>query len=269
MSVSDAVRHIEDRLDGFVPRIGLVLGSGLGGLAEQIDGAIAIDYGDLLDFPQPTVSGHVGRYVFGMLAGQPVACMQGRLHFYEGHSVGALAIPIRVLKAIGCEVLILTNAAGSLREEVGPSSLMLINDHINFVGVNPLIGPNDDRFGERFFDVSQAYDPELRDLFVDTAGGMGVALSEGVYAWYSGPNFETPAEIRALRILGADAVGMSTVPECLVARHAGMRVPAVSIITNLAAGMMTSQLSHQQTLENAGAAADKLASLLHAFMLRL
>lgn len=269
MSIDDGLAFVRGRLGGFVPDVAIVLGSGLGDLAREIEAVAGVPYADILDFPQSSVVGHAGQFIFGTLAGQKVACMQGRLHFYEGHPLADLAIPIRLLRRLGCQTLILTNAAGSLRAEVGPGSLMAISDHINFVGVNPLVGPNDEAVGPRFFDVSNAYDRELRALLTRTAAEQGIDLTDGVYAWYSGPNFETPAEICALRILGADAVGMSTVPECLVALHAGMRVVAVSIITNLAAGMTAQQLSHDETLENAGKAAANLAKLLRAFLRRL
>lgn len=251
---------------GSNPSVAIVLGSGLGGFANQLTDQTIVDYHDIPNFPRSTVQGHTGRFIFGRLADVPVVCMQGRLHFYEGHDLNALAVPVRTMRLLGVETLLLTNAAGSLREEVGPGRIMLITDHINFVGVNPLIGENDDDIGPRFFDLSKAYDPTLQMLARRVAEKNSIDLAEGVYAWYSGPNFETPAEIRALRVLGSDAVGMSTVPECLVAVHCGMRVAAFSIITNLAAGMSAVELSHKETLSNAATAADDLSLLLTDFV---
>lgn len=263
-----AVRVLRDRLQNHAPQLALVLGSGLGQLAESIQDALVVSYAELPGFPQSTVHGHAGQLVIGTLQGVAVACMQGRMHYYEGHRPAQLAVPIRTLKAIGCNTLFLTNAAGSLRAEMGPGSLMMLTDHINWADVNPLIGPNDENIGPRFFDLSRAYHPDLLALLRQAAADAGIELCEGVYLMCSGPNFETPAEIRAFRVLGADAVGMSTVPECLVANHCGMRVAAVSTITNLAAGMTAHALSHEETLAEGAAAAVKLAQLLKAFLRR-
>lgn len=251
------------------PRIALVLGSGLGSLADQMINPVVIAYSELPGFPQPSVAGHQGRLLIGELNGVGMICMQGRLHYYEGHAPARLALPIRTLNAVGCDTLILTNAAGSLNQAMGPGSLMLISDHINWAGVNPLIGPNDEKIGPRFFDMSQAYDTGLRCLLRQTATDLGLDLYQGVYLMCSGPNFETPAEIRAFRTLGADAVGMSTVPECLVANHCGMRVVALSTITNLAAGLSAHPLNHEETLTEGAAAAERLKRLLAAFVQRL
>lgn len=266
MSHLPAAEAIRARHPGFEPRIAVVLGSGLGALANSIADGTVIEYGELPGFPVSTVAGHGGRLVLGNLAGVPVACMQGRQHLYEGHAPASLAVPIRALGAIGCRILILTNAAGSLRPEVGPGSLMAITDHINWAGLNPLIGPNDDAVGPRFPDMSNAYDSELRGRLRAAAAAEGVALAEGVYLWCAGPNFETPAEIRAFRALGADAVGMSTVPECLVAVHCGMKVLAISAITNLAAGLQDTPMSHEETLEQGAAAAVDLGRLITRFI---
>ena len=247
------------------PRLGIILGSGLGAVAEALEDAVAIPYTELPDFPQPSVHGHAGSLALGTLSGVPVACLQGRRHVYEGGDPGAMRGPVRALKAAGAEALFVTNAAGSLDADVGPGSLMAISDHINMLGVNPLTGPNDDDVGPRFPSLRDAYDPELRRLLRDVAGSLGVALAEGVYLATSGPSFETPAEIRAFRTLGADAVGMSTVPEVILARHAGLRVVAVSAITNLAEGMGGDVLSHEQTLHYATAAAGDLARLVERF----
>ncbi len=261
-----AIDAIAKRAPGFTPRVAIVLGSGLGGLADAVERAVAIDYGDLAGFPRPGVDGHAGRLVLGTLGGTDVACMQGRPHLYEGHAPAALAAPIRALRRAGCEILVLTNAAGSLRPDMGPGSLMMLTDHINMTGLNPLAGPNDDCVGPRFPDMSRAYDPELRRRLGAAAQDLDIALREGVYLACLGPSFETPAEIRMFRTLGADAVGMSTVPECLVANHCGMRVAAVSIITNLAAGMTAAPISHEETLAQGAKAATTLERLLIAFL---
>lgn len=263
-----AAAHLRDRLAGFSPRLGLVLGSGLGGLAELLAQPLSIDYAELPGFPRATVAGHHGRLVAGLLDGCPVLCLQGRLHHYEGHPGAALALPVRLLHAAGCRALLLTNAAGSLRPDMPPGSLMALSDHINWAGVNPLLGPNDDALGPRFFDMSRAYDPTLRERLHAAAARSGVSLREGVYVMYPGPNFETPAEIRALQRLGGDAVGMSTVPECLAANHCGLPVAAVSTITNYAAGLSagTTELSHAETLAVGERTAERLAALVRAFL---
>jgi xanthosine phosphorylase len=247
------------------PRLGIILGSGLGAVAEALEDAVTIPYTELPDFPAPSVHGHAGTLFLGTLSGLSVACLQGRRHVYEGGDPGAMRGPVRALKAAGAEALFITNAAGSLNADVGPGSLMAINDHINMLGVNPLTGPNDDAIGPRFPSLRDAYDPDLRAVLSTAAGALGIPLAEGVYLATSGPSFETPAEIRAFRTLGADAVGMSTVPEVILARHAGLRVVAVSAITNLAEGMGGEALSHEQTLKYASLAAGDLTRLIIAF----
>jgi xanthosine phosphorylase len=246
-------------------RLGIILGSGLGAVAEALEDAVTIPYTELPDFPQPSVHGHAGTLSLGTLSGVSVACLSGRKHVYEGGDPGAMRGPVRALKAAGAEALLATNAAGSLDAQVGPGSLMAISDHINMLGVNPLTGPNDDAIGPRFPSLRDAYDPELRALLHEAAGELGIGLAEGVYLATAGPSFETPAEIRAFRTLGADAVGMSTVPEVILARHAGLRVVAVSAITNLAEGMGGEALSHEQTLRYANAAAGDLTRLIIEF----
>lgn len=253
------------RLEDFAPVLGIVLGSGLGGIADALTDAAQFPYADLDGFPQPTVAGHGGTLHMGELGGLPVAIYQGRKHIYEGGDPGAMRVPIRVLKRLGADALLVTNAAGSLRPEVGPGRLMAINDHINLLGVNPLTGPNDDEVGPRFPSLRDAYDPELLRRLHNAAGKLEVDLAEGVYLATAGPTFETPAEIRMFRTLGADAVGMSTVPEVILARHAGLRVAAVSAITNLAEGMGGEELSHEQTLRNAEIAARDLVRLVQTF----
>jgi xanthosine phosphorylase len=251
---------------GLRPRVGVVLGSGLGGVADAVAHPTVIDYAELPGFPQPTVAGHGGRAVLGTIGDVPVAVLQGRAHVYEGGDLEQIRVPIRALRAAGAEILVLTNAAGSVRPEVGPGRLMLITDHINLSGTNILAGPNDDEIGPRFPSLLDAYDPELRDRLRAAAAELGTELAEGVYLAVSGPTFETPAEIRAFSGLGADAVGMSTVHETAVARHAGLRVAAVSAITNLAEGLNPEPLSHEQTLRDAQVAADALEPLLVRFV---
>jgi xanthosine phosphorylase len=251
---------------GLRPRVGIVLGSGLGAVADAVKDATVIDYADLPGFPRPTVAGHGGRAVLGRIGDVPVAVLQGRAHVYEGADLDAIRTPIRALRSADAEILVLTNAAGSLRPEVGSGQLMLITDHINMSGVNVLAGPNDDEIGPRFPSLLDAYDPELRERLRAAAAELGTDLAEGVYLGVAGPAFETPAEIRAFAKLGADAVGMSTVHETAVARHAGLRVAAVSAITNLAEGMGDEPLSHEQTLRDAHRAADALAPLLVRFV---
>jgi xanthosine phosphorylase len=267
MSYRDAARRLVERA-GFEPRVGVVLGSGLGSVAESVTGSVEVRYEELPGFPRPTVEGHGGRVVLGRMAEVPVAVLQGRAHLYEGVDHDLVRTPVRALRAAGAEVLVLTNAAGSLHQTLGPGRLMLISDHINMSGVNVLTGPNEDELGDRFTSLRDAYDPALRDELRAAAGELGIALAEGVYLAVSGPSFETPAEIRAFRILGADAVGMSTVHETIVARHAGLRVAAVSAITNFAEGMSDEPVSHEQTLRDAARAATDLAPLITRFVER-
>jgi xanthosine phosphorylase len=248
------------------PRVGIVLGSGLGAVADAVQDANVVGYEELPGFPRPTVAGHAGSAVLGRIGDVPVAVLQGRAHVYEGPPMDQIRTPVRTLRAAGAEILILTNAAGSLRAEVGTGSLMAIRDHINMTGVNVLTGPNDEAIGPRFPSLRDAYDPELRARLHATAKDIGVMLHEGVYLAVGGPSFETPAEIRAFRTLGADAVGMSTVHETIVARHAGMRVAAISAISNLAEGMQDEPLSHEQTLRDAARAANDLAPLITRFV---
>jgi xanthosine phosphorylase len=267
-SAEQAAEAIAKRAPGFTPRLGLLLGSGLGAVVATFEGAVTIPYRELRGFPAPGVAGHAGTLALGTLAGLPVACLQGRRHVYEDGDAGGMRVPVRALKLAGAEALLVTNAAGSLRAEVGAGSLMAITDHINMLGVNPLTGPNDDAIGPRFPSMRDAYDPGLRRILQAAAAELGVLLAEGVYLATAGPTFETAAEIRAFRTLGADAVGMSTVPEVILARHAGLKVAAVSAITNLAEGMGGEPLSHEQTLRRAEAAAGDLARLIVEFCRR-
>jgi len=264
-AVDEAAARIGAAAGSLAPRLGIVLGSGLGAVARQIADARTLPYADLPGFPVSSVAGHENRLVLGTLAGLPVACLEGRTHFYEGHGSGVMAVPIRALRRSGIEALLLTNAAGSLRREVGPGRLMLIVDHINFQPGNPLIGANDERVGPRFPSLREAYDPKLRARLHEAAAAAGIALAEGVFLACAGPSFETPAEIRAFRVLGADAVGMSIVPEVILARHCGLSVAAVSVITNLAEGIAEEPASHAQTLAAAAQAAGDLSRLIASF----
>ena len=268
MTAADAAAVMNER-SGLRPRVGVVLGSGLGAVADAVADPTTIDYGELPGFPVPGVAGHGGQAVLGNIGDVPVAVLQGRAHLYEGGDLDKIRTPVRALRAAGAEMLVLTNAAGSLRPEVGPGSLMLISDHINLSGANVLAGPNDDEIGPRFPSMRDAYDPELRAGFRAAAEELGTPLAEGVYLAVSGPTFETAAEIRAFVTLGADAVGMSTVHETAVARHCGLRVAAISAISNLAEGMSEVQLSHEQTLRDAQRAAELLVPLLVRFLERL
>lgn len=242
--------------------VAVVLGSGLGGFAEELSQASAIPYEEIPGFARATVEGHAGRLVIGRIGDAPIAAMQGRFHFYEGYSLEEVTFPIRVLKLLGVRTLILTNASGSVNVEYTPGSLMLITDHINLMGVNPLIGPNDERFGPRFPDLTNVYAPELQDIVVQEARAMGLQMFRGIYASLTGPSYETPAEIHMVRTLGADAVGMSTVPEAIVARHMGMRVVAISCITNLAAGVSDEPVDHSQVIETGESVREQFTELL-------
>jgi xanthosine phosphorylase len=266
MSATEAAAVLRSHLQ---PRVGIVLGSGLGAVADAVEDPVTVGYEELPGFPRPTVHGHAGRAVLGRLGGVAVCVLMGRAHLYEGGDATQRVTPVRALSAAGADVLVLTNAAGSLRADVGPGRLMAISDHINLTGHNPLAGPNDDAVGPRFPSMRDAYDPELRAELHGAAAEVAVDLADGVYLAVSGPSFETPAEIRAFRTLGADAVGMSTVHETILARHAGLRVAAVSAISNLAEGMSDVPLSHEQTLADAQRAAGDLVRLLAAFVGKL
>ena len=257
---------IKNEIGELNPEIAVILGSGLENFFTKDNITNSISYDQLPDFPQPTVKGHSGQLVFGNIKSRRVVCMYGRSHIYEGHHPEHLAKPIRVLKDIGCKLLIVTNAAGSLDEKMLAGSLMVITDHINWSGFNPLIGKNDDHYGPRFSDMSDAYSKFYRDQLIEVANKKNQLIFQGVYCMYSGPNFETPAEINALKVMGGSAVGMSTVPEVLVANHCSLSVVGVSVITNLAAGMNQTKLSHQETLENAALAEEKLTNLIKNFV---
>lgn len=249
--VQEAAAYIKEKLGGRAPEIAITLGSGLGDLADHLVDAVQIPYGEIPHFPVSTVAGHKGQFVVGKLEGREVLCMQGRFHYYEGYDLKQVTLPVRVMKLLGISTQIVTNAAGGINTGFRPGNLMLIEDHLNLTGENPLIGENLEVFGDRFFDMTVAYDAEYRALAEQLAAELNIPLQKGVYAWLTGPNYETPAEIRYLRAIGADAVGMSTVPEVLVARHSGLRVCGISCITNLAAGMGDGLLSHEEVKETA------------------
>jgi purine-nucleoside phosphorylase len=246
------------------PRIALVLGSGLGAFADEFDGATKIPYAEIPHFPRSTAIGHAGNLVIGSVGAIPVAGMQGRVHLYEGYSVKDVTFPIRVFSRMGVKAVILTNAAGGIKREFVQGRLIVISDHINLQGVNPLSGPNDERFGLRFPDLTVAYDRRFRAMAVGEGNRLGIGMYEGVYAALAGPSYETPAEIRYLRAIGADLVGMSTVPEVIAARHSGMRVLGISCVTNAAAGILDQPLNHIEVLETAERVKGQFIALLMA-----
>jgi purine-nucleoside phosphorylase len=247
----------------FEPQIALILGSGLGGLAKEVEATAVIPYEDIPGYPVSTVAGHAGQLVLGTLAGKNVVVMQGRLHYYEGYPMSRIAMPIRVQHALGAQTLIVTNACGGLNPAFSPGDVMLITDHINAIGANPLIGPNDESIGPRFPDMTHAYDPELQALALKLAGRLDVPLRQGVYVALAGPNYETKAERRYLRVIGGDAVGMSTVPEVIVANHAGMRVLGFSAVTNIATGEEDQPVDdHETVLVTAKIAGERLTGLV-------
>ena len=242
-----ASRIIRSRIS-VEPRIALVLGSGLGGFADDFEDAVAIPYEDIPGFVRSTAQGHAGRLVIGNVDSIPVLAMQGRVHYYEGYSLEEVTFPIRVFNLLGIKTLVLTNAAGGINVQLTQGALMMISDHVNLMGVNPLRGPNDERFGPRFPDMSAVYSPELQELVVEEAKAINVEVRRGIYGALSGPSYETPAEIHLLRNLGADAVGMSTVPEAIVARHMGIEVLGISCITNMAAGISDEPINHEEVM---------------------
>lgn len=248
--INKAYEYIKSITD-FTPQIGLILGSGLGVLADQIEDKTIINYDSIPNFPKSTVEGHEGRFVLGTLNGKKVIAMQGRIHFYEGYSMQQITFPVRIMKLLGVSKLIVTNAAGGINTEFNPGDLMLIKDHINFMSFNPLIGHNFDQFGPRFPDMSNAYSSELIELAYNCAKENSIDIKKGIYIAFTGPSYETPSEIKAARILGADAVGMSTVPEVVVARHCGIDVLGISCISNMAAGILDKPLNHAEVMETA------------------
>lgn len=246
--IQTAASFINEKLQQ-QPKIGLILGSGLGVLADDIENPVKIPYNEIPGFPVSTVEGHAGQLVCGQLSGVEVIAMQGRFHYYEGYSMDKVTFPVRVMKELGIERLIVTNAAGGVNESFEPGDLMIITDHINNMGTNPLIGPNDSRFGVRFPDMSEAYSKNLRGIAKEVAEKCNITIKEGVYVGNPGPVYETPAEVRMARTMGGDAVGMSTVPEVIVARHSGLEVLGISCISNMAAGILDQPLSHDEVIE--------------------
>lgn len=251
------------------PQIALVLGSGLGAFADEFTGATRVPYGEIPYFPRSTAIGHAGQLVIGKVGAIPVAGMQGRVHLYEGYSPKDVVFPIRVFARMGVKAVILTNAAGGIKREFTQGRLVVISDHINLQGVNPLTGPNEERFGLRFHDMTDAYDKRFREMVVGEGNRLGIGMYEGVYAGLAGPSYETPAEIRYLRTIGADLVGMSTVPEVIVARHSSMRVLGISCVTNAAAGILDQPLNHLEVLETAERVKGQFISLLKAVIPRI
>ncbi len=250
-------------------RVAVVLGSGLGAFADSLEDPLAVPYADIPGFARSTVQGHAGRLVLGRVASTPVAVMQGRFHFYEGYALEEVTFPVRVLGLLGVKSLVLTNAAGGLNNSFAEGALIVISDHLNLMGTNPLLGPNDPRFGPRFPDMTEVYDHEYQDAAIGEAHGMGLELRRGIYAALSGPSYETPAEIRMLRLLGADAVGMSTVPEAIVARHQGMRVLGLSCITNMGAGVLDKPINHDEVIETGERVRGTFAELLRRVIPKL
>jgi purine-nucleoside phosphorylase len=266
--IKEAADYIKSRASA-APEVGLILGSGLGVLADEITDAATLNYADIPHFPVSTVEGHAGELLVGDLAGKKVILMKGRFHQYEGYGATEVSFPVRVMKALGAKTLLVTNAAGGINTEYEPGDLMLIRDHINFMFRNPLIGPNDPQVGVRFPDMSEAYSKKLRDAAREVATQEDIRVREGVYAGLLGPSYETPAEIRMLRVLGADAVGMSTVPETIVARHAGMEVLGISCISNMAAGILDQPLSHAEVMETAERVRDTFIRLVKGIVPKL
>lgn len=259
--MNKTIEYIKSKIEK-TPDVGLILGSGLGDFADNIENKIVIKYEELEDFPVSTVKGHSGELIFGNIGDLEVVAMKGRIHFYEGIGIEKVVYPTKVLCDLGIKILIVTNAAGGANESFNPGDLMLITDHINFAGVNPLIGPNDDSIGPRFLDQSYAYDRELRNITKDAAKKLNINLQEGTYMWFSGPTYETTAEVKFARIVGADAVGMSTVPEVIVANHRGVRVLGISCITNMAAGILDEPLDHKDVIEVSNRVKDKFKTLI-------
>lgn len=250
VKIEQAKTYLESKIRN-IPETALILGSGLGDMAEEAEEKTAIDYKDIPNFPVSTVQGHKGRLVIGTMSGKKVVVMQGRFHYYEGYSMKEVVFPVWVFKALGVKNLIVTNAAGGVNTSFKPGDLMIITDHINYTNINPLLGPNIDEFGPRFPDLSEVYSKELTEKVKKCADSIGLKMQQGTYAFLTGPSYETPAEIRALRIIGADAVGMSTVPEVIAAKHCGISTVGISCITNMAAGILNQPLDHHEVVETA------------------
>lgn len=268
-TLAQAAQAVRERVPGREPpKVGLVLGSGLGGFADTLEDPVRVPYAEIPGFPEPHVAGHRGELVLGRVGGVPVACLSGRVHLYEGHAPSRVVFGVRLLAELGCGVVLLTNAAGGIRSGLRPGSLLLLRDHVNLTGQNPLIGPNEPPF-PRFPDMTRAYDEELCELALQTAKNERIELETGVYAGVFGPSYETPAEVRMLGVLGADAVGMSTVLEVIALRHRGVRVAALSVITNLAAGLSGRPLDHAEVQSAADDARDRLTRLMAGWIERI
>ena len=265
MSPTYAIQAVRRFAPSFYPKIGIILGSGLADVADQMQNVVSIPY-NAVGLPASNVSGHASLMMLGVLNTVPVICFKGKLHVYEGISYEAICLWVRLCKQLGCQYLIVTGAVGSLKPEVGPGELVVVTDHINFHPGNPLVGPNDETIGPRFVSLENAYDQNLRQAFAGTAGRLNFKLHEGIYISTLGPSFETPAEIRAFRAWGADVVGMSVVPEVIAARHCGLRVLAIAIVTNLAVGLSPEKVTHEATLRYADTASRKLSKLLPEFV---
>lgn len=259
--IKESINYIEKKCNQ-KPEIGLILGSGLGGLGDKIESPTIIAYNEIPNFPVSTVEGHKGQLIIGELGGKAVIAMQGRFHYYEGYPLKDVVFPVRVMMSLGIENLIVTNAAGGVDKNFSPGDLMIIKDHINFTGKNPLIGKNLDELGPRFVDMTRAYDKELIELAKKTGDKLNIPLKEGVYMWFTGPTYETPAEIKLARTLGASAVGMSTVPEVIVASHQGVKVLGISCITNMAAGILDKPLNHEEVIETSMKVKEKFEKLV-------
>jgi len=263
---ADSASYIKSKLGKFSPAYLLILGSGLGGLAEQIQFPVFIPYGEIPHFKPSTAPSHIGRFVCGNLGGKPVMAMQGRMHVYEGYTAEEVAYPVRVAKLLGAHTIIVTNAAGGINLDYKAGDLVALNDLIKFAYPNPLIGRNVSEFGPRFHDMTYVFDKEYLKLIKEIAKEQGITLREGVYFYVTGPQYETPAEIRSFRMLGGDVVGMSTVPECICAAHAGMRILGISLVTNMAAGVLDKPLSEREVIEAANAAQDRFSRLILTFL---
>ena len=264
----EAAEFIRKKLK-FQPKIAIVLGSGLGGFADDLTDRTVIPYSKIPHFPTTSAIGHAGNLVVGKMSDVPVAAMQGRVHYYEGHSMQRVTFPMRVFFRMGIKAALLTNAAGGIGSQLKQGCLVVLKDHINLMGTNPVIGPNDDRFGLRFFDMTEAYAADYRRMAVEEGRRQGIDIFEGVYAAVSGPSYETPAEIRFLRTIGADTVGMSTVPEVIVARHCNIKVLAISCVTNLAAGISSQPINHEEVLETGERVRGQFVGLLKALLPRM
>ena len=267
--IDKAYAHIERELSGFEPEIGLILGSGLGVLADEIKEPKVIPYKEIPSFPQSTVEGHSGQFVAGYLEGKRVLAMQGRFHYYEGYKMQEITIPVRVMVKLGINKLVITNAAGGVNTSFKAGDLMLISDHINFGGNNPLIGPNLDEYGPRFPDMSEPYSKELQAKLREASVELNIEIKEGVYLYGTGPSYETPSEVKMARFIGADAVGMSTVPEVIVGVHAGMNIVGISCITNMASGILDQPLTHDEVMETAEIISEDFIRLIKGLIIRM